>query len=192
MAMRFGSTAPSALYDASTGVGDIAVGPDRRMVGPLVHSVGGIRRRPPLPPTRWPASVRSAQLAERDWVLFGPGHGLSELILETVRARGSRRAEPSRRVKSPQPLTSPRPGSASRSCRTTSSRTGLHAAVRSLKSPAQFSSSSRLLVRTGRLSLQRSWRCYGRRRGAPATFRDRRRVGSGTAADNVAQGRILR
>jgi DNA-binding MarR family transcriptional regulator len=120
------------------------------------------------PPTRWPrASVRSRSKNWRNATgcCSGPATDCQSSSSKPVRARGSRRAEPSRLVKSPQPLTSPRPDSASRSCRTTSSHmdSTLQFAA---SSHHWYASSSRLLVRTCRLSPQRSWRCCGRRRGA--------------------------
>ena len=120
------------------------------------------------PPTRWPrASVRSRS---KDWrnatgCCSGPVTDCQSSSSKPVRARGSRRAEPSRLVKSPQPLTSPRPDSASRSCRTTSSQ--MDSTPQSAASSHHwYASSSRLLVRTGRPSPQRSWRSCRRRHGA--------------------------
>src|SRR2546423_8690869 len=77
-----------ALDDAvRLGVGDIAVGPrPPEWNGPVVELgweefVVVLPASDPL--ARNKRSVALEQLAERDWVLFGPDHGLSELIIET-------------------------------------------------------------------------------------------------------------
>jgi DNA-binding transcriptional LysR family regulator len=82
-----------ALDDAvRTGVGDIAVGPrPPQWSGPVVEL--GWEEFVAILPTTDPLSTRTRairleELAERDWVLFGPSHGLSELILETCARAG--------------------------------------------------------------------------------------------------------
>src|SRR3954468_14644907 len=82
-----------ALDDAvRLGVGDIAVGPrPPEWNGPVVELgweefVVVLPASDPL--ARNKRSVALEQLAERDWVLFGPDHGLSELIIETCARAG--------------------------------------------------------------------------------------------------------
>jgi DNA-binding transcriptional LysR family regulator len=82
-----------ALDDAvRLGVGDVAVGPrPPEWHGPVVELgweefVAVLPASDPLARNKRP--VRLEQLAERDWVLFGSDHGLSELILETCARAG--------------------------------------------------------------------------------------------------------
>jgi DNA-binding transcriptional LysR family regulator len=82
-----------ALDDAvRTGVGDIAVGPrPPQWSGPVVEL--GWEEFVAVLPTSDPLAKRKRpilleELAERDWVLFGPDHGLSELILEICARAG--------------------------------------------------------------------------------------------------------
>jgi DNA-binding transcriptional LysR family regulator len=82
-----------ALDDAvRIGVGDIAVGPrPSQWSGPVVELgweefVAVLPTSDPLGKRKRPVAVE--ELAERDWVLFGSGHGLSELILETCARAG--------------------------------------------------------------------------------------------------------
>jgi DNA-binding transcriptional LysR family regulator len=82
-----------ALEDAvRTGVGDIAVGPrPTRWHGPVTDL--GWEEFVVVLPTADPLSqawesIRPEDLADRDWVLFGPDHGLSVLILDVCAAAG--------------------------------------------------------------------------------------------------------
>jgi DNA-binding transcriptional LysR family regulator len=82
-----------ALEDAvRLGVGDIAVGPrPPRWGGPIVELgweelVVVLPTSDPLAGSR--RAVSLAALAEHDWVLFGPEHGLSELILTVCAGAG--------------------------------------------------------------------------------------------------------
>ena len=82
-----------ALDDAvRLGIGDLAVGPrPPDWHGPVVELgweefVAVLPASDPL--ARNKRRVALEQLAERDWVLFGPDHGLSELILETCARAG--------------------------------------------------------------------------------------------------------
>jgi DNA-binding transcriptional LysR family regulator len=82
-----------ALDDAvRLGVGDIAVGPrPSQWHGPVVELgweefVVVLPASDPL--ARNKRSVALEDLAERDWVLFGPHHGLSELIVATCARAG--------------------------------------------------------------------------------------------------------
>jgi DNA-binding transcriptional LysR family regulator len=82
-----------ALDDAvRAGAGDIAVGPrPAQWTGPVVHLgweefVVVMPRSDPLAGRR--RAVALEELADRDWVLFGSDHGLTELVLE-VCARAS-------------------------------------------------------------------------------------------------------
>jgi DNA-binding transcriptional LysR family regulator len=82
-----------ALDDAvRIGVGDIAVGPrPSDWSGPVVE-LGWEEFVVVLPASdplgRRERHVSVEELAQRDWVLFGPDHGLSELILETCARAG--------------------------------------------------------------------------------------------------------
>jgi DNA-binding transcriptional LysR family regulator len=82
-----------ALDDAvRLGVGDIAVGPrPSDWHGPVValgweEFVAVLPASDPLARNKRPVAL--GQLAERDWVLFGPDHGLSALILEICAGAG--------------------------------------------------------------------------------------------------------
>jgi DNA-binding transcriptional LysR family regulator len=93
-----------ALDDAvRTGVGDIAVGPrPAQWAGPVVD-LGWEEFVVILPPTDPLAERRRTvaleELADRDWVLFGPDHGLTELVLEVCARAGF---VPRRRVQTGQ------------------------------------------------------------------------------------------
>src|SRR5258708_7026050 len=76
-----------ALEDAvRAGAGDIAVGPrPAQWTGPVVglgweEFVAVIPRSDPLAGRRRPLVLE--ELADRAWILFGPEHGLTELVLE--------------------------------------------------------------------------------------------------------------
>jgi DNA-binding transcriptional LysR family regulator len=82
-----------ALDDAvRAGVGDIAVGPrPKQWGGPIVdlgweEFVAVLPRSDPLAGRRRAVSLQD--LADRDWVLFLPDHGLTELILEVCASAG--------------------------------------------------------------------------------------------------------
>jgi len=82
-----------ALEDAvRLGVGDIAVGPrPSQWQGPLVELgweefVVVMPASDPL--SRRKRAVSLTELADRDWVLFGPDHGLSQLVLEVCARAG--------------------------------------------------------------------------------------------------------
>jgi DNA-binding transcriptional LysR family regulator len=82
-----------ALDDAvRLGVGDVAVGPrPPEWHGPVVELgweefVAVLPASDPLARNKRPVVLE--QLAERDWVLFGSDHGLSQLILETCTRAG--------------------------------------------------------------------------------------------------------
>jgi DNA-binding transcriptional LysR family regulator len=82
-----------ALDDAvRAGVGDIAVGPrPPQWTGPVVglgweEFVAVLPRSDPLAGRR--RAVALQELADRDWVLFGPDHGLTELVLEVCARAG--------------------------------------------------------------------------------------------------------
>jgi DNA-binding transcriptional LysR family regulator len=83
----------NALDDAvRMGVGDIAVGPrPTHWRGPVVdlgweEFVVVLPTTDPLAGTSRPVSLED--LADRDWVLFGPEHGLSTLILDVCAGAG--------------------------------------------------------------------------------------------------------
>jgi DNA-binding transcriptional LysR family regulator len=82
-----------ALDDAvRLGVGDIAVGPrPQQWRGPMVELgweefVVVLPASDPLAQKK--RAVRLEELAERNWVMFGPDHGLSELVLEVCAGAG--------------------------------------------------------------------------------------------------------
>ena len=82
-----------ALEDAvRAGAGDIAVGPrPAQWTGPVVglgweEFVAVLPRSDPLADRR--RAVALEELADRDWVLFGPEHGLNELVLEVCAHAG--------------------------------------------------------------------------------------------------------
>jgi DNA-binding transcriptional LysR family regulator len=83
----------NALAEAvRMGVADIAVGPQpAQWRGPIIELgweqfVVIVPSRDPLAGTTNPVPLSA--LADRDWVLFGPGHGLSDLILEACALAG--------------------------------------------------------------------------------------------------------
>jgi DNA-binding transcriptional LysR family regulator len=82
-----------ALDDAvRAGAGDIAVGPrPAQWAGPVValgweEFVAVLPRSDPLAGRR--RAVVLEELADRSWVLFGPDHGLTELVLEVCARAG--------------------------------------------------------------------------------------------------------
>jgi DNA-binding transcriptional LysR family regulator len=82
-----------ALDDAvRAGAGDVAVGPrPAQWTGPVVHLgweefVAVLPRSDPLAGRR--RTVALEELADRDWILFGPDHGLTELVLEVCARAG--------------------------------------------------------------------------------------------------------
>jgi DNA-binding transcriptional LysR family regulator len=82
-----------ALDDAvRAGIGDIAVGPrPTQWRGPVIglgweEFVAVIPRSDPLAGLRRPLVLE--ELADRAWILFGPEHGLTELVLEVCAAAG--------------------------------------------------------------------------------------------------------
>jgi DNA-binding transcriptional LysR family regulator len=85
------------------GTGDIAVGPrPTRWAGPVVglgweEFVAVLPRSDPLAQGR--RVVVLEELADRDWVLFGPDHGLTEFVLEVCARAGF---VPRRRVQTGQ------------------------------------------------------------------------------------------
>jgi DNA-binding transcriptional LysR family regulator len=121
------------------GVGDIAVGPrPPEWPGPLIELgweefVAIIPASDPL--ARRKRAVPLEALAERDWVLFGAGHGLSEVILETCARAGF---APRRTVETGQVAAAPHLAAAGLGVTLVPQNVvpaGLNAAVRSLKSP---------------------------------------------------------
>jgi DNA-binding transcriptional LysR family regulator len=83
----------SALEDAvRAGAGDIAVGPrPQQWAGPVVglgweEFVAVLPRSDPLVGRR--RTVPLEALADRDWVLFGPDHGLTEVVLQVCADAG--------------------------------------------------------------------------------------------------------
>jgi len=140
---RFASTRNRRALDDAVriGVGDIAVGPrPPQWPGPHRRTrLGGVSSPSSQPPTRWPrASVRSRSKNWRNATgcYSGPGHGLSELILENLYARGgSRREEP---FETGQVAAAAHLAAAGLGVTIVPDNVvpaGLHAAVRSLKSP---------------------------------------------------------
>jgi DNA-binding transcriptional LysR family regulator len=129
-----------ALDDAvHTGVGDIAVGPrPAQWGGPIVdlgweEFVAVLPATDPLSKSKRPVSLKD--LAERDWVLFGPGHGLSELVLETCAHAGF---TPRRTVETGQVAAASHLAAAGLGVTIVPANVvphGLHAAVRSLRPP---------------------------------------------------------
>jgi DNA-binding transcriptional LysR family regulator len=129
-----------ALDDAVRGgVGDIAVGPcPSQWQGPVVE-LGWEEFVVVLPKSDVLAESRRAVplelLADRDWVLFGPEHGLSELILEVCARAGF---TPRRTVQTGQVAAAPHLAAAGLGVTLIPSNVvpaGLEAAVRRLKSP---------------------------------------------------------
>jgi DNA-binding transcriptional LysR family regulator len=129
-----------ALDDAvRIGVGDIAVGPrPPQWPGPVVELgweefVAVLPTSDPLSKTKRPVPLEV--LADRDWVLFGPGHGLSELVLETCTRAGF---TPRRTVETGQVAAAAHLAAAGLGVTIVPNNivpSGLHAAVRRLKSP---------------------------------------------------------
>ena len=129
-----------ALDDAvRIGVGDIAVGPrPPEWRGPVVdlgweEFVVVLPASDPL--ARRGRSVSLDELAERDWVLFGPDHGLSELILGVCARAGftPRRTVQTGQVAAAAPLAAAGLGVTMVPHNVVPD--GLNAAVRRLKSP---------------------------------------------------------
>jgi DNA-binding transcriptional LysR family regulator len=121
------------------GVGDIAVGPrPPQWPGPVVELgweefVAILPVSDPLAKSK--RRVALEELAERDWVLFGSGHGLSELILETCARAGF---APRRTVETGQVAAAAHLAAAGLGVTIVPSNVvpaGLNAAVRSLESP---------------------------------------------------------
>jgi DNA-binding transcriptional LysR family regulator len=121
------------------GVGDIAVGPrPPEWPGPVVELgweefVAILPASDPLAKSKRPVSLE--ELAERDWVLFGSGHGLSELILETCARAGF---APRRTVETGQVAAAAHLAAAGLGVTLVPNNvvpTGLNAAIRSLESP---------------------------------------------------------
>jgi DNA-binding transcriptional LysR family regulator len=133
-------TSSRALDDAvRIGVGDIAVGPrPREWSGPVVELgweefVAIVPASDPLATRKRPVLLE--ELAERDWVLFGPGHGLSELILEICARAGF---TPRSTVETDQVAAAAHLAAAGLGVTLVPNNVvpeGLHAAVRSLKPP---------------------------------------------------------
>jgi DNA-binding transcriptional LysR family regulator len=129
-----------ALDDAvRAGVGDIAVGPrPLQWAGPVVE-LGWEEFVAVLPTTDRLAKskrpVRLEELADRDWVLFGPAHGLSDLILETCTRAGF---TPRRTIETGQVAAAPYLAAAGLGVTIVPDNIiphGLRAAVRKLKAP---------------------------------------------------------
>ena len=121
------------------GVGDIAVGPrPPEWPGPVVdlgweEFVAILPASDPLAKSQ--RAVALEDLAARDWVLFGPGHGLSELILDVCKRAGF---TPRRTIETGQVAAAPHLAAAGLGVTIVPSNvvpTGLHAAVRRLKPP---------------------------------------------------------
>ena len=129
-----------ALDDAvRLGVGDIAVGPrPPEWRGPVVE-LGWeefvVVVPASDPPPRRGRTVSLDELAERDWVLFGPDHGLSELILGVCARAGftPRRTVQTGQVAAAAPLAAAGLGVTMVPDNVVPA--GLNAAVRRLKSP---------------------------------------------------------
>jgi DNA-binding transcriptional LysR family regulator len=129
-----------ALDDAvRLGVGDVAVGPrPPEWHGPVVELgweefVVVLPASDPL--ARNKRSVALEQLAERDWVLFGPDHGLSELILERCARAGF---VPRRTIQTGQVAAAAHLAAAGLGVTMIPDNvvpTGINAAIRSLKPP---------------------------------------------------------
>ena len=129
-----------ALDDAvRIGVGDIAVGPrPPEWHGPVVELgweefVAVLPTFDPL--ARSKRAVPLEELAERDWVLFGPGHGLSELILATCARAGF---APRRTIETGQVAAAPHLAAAGLGVTIVPDNivpNGLDAAIRRLKPP---------------------------------------------------------
>jgi DNA-binding transcriptional LysR family regulator len=129
-----------ALEDAvRAGVGDIAVGPrPAQWTGPVVELgweqfVAVLPRSDPLAGRR--RTVALEELADRDWVLFGPDHGLTTLVLEVCARAGF---TPRRAVRTGQVAAAAHLAAAGLGVTLIPDNVvphGLNAAVRSLKPP---------------------------------------------------------
>jgi DNA-binding transcriptional LysR family regulator len=129
-----------ALDDAvRLGVGDIAVGPrPPGWHGPVLELgweefVAVLPASDPLSRSKRPVALE--ELAERDWVLFGPEHGLSELIIETCARAGF---APRRTVQTGQVAAAAHLAAAGLGVTIIPNNvvpTGLNAAIRHLKPP---------------------------------------------------------
>jgi DNA-binding transcriptional LysR family regulator len=122
-----------------SGVGDIAIGPrppDWR--GPIVELgweefVAILPASDPLAKRNRPVAL--PELADRDWVLFGPEHGLSELILQACMLAGF---APRRTIQTGQVAAATHLAGAGLGVTIVPDNivpSGLHAAVRRLKPP---------------------------------------------------------
>jgi DNA-binding transcriptional LysR family regulator len=128
-----------ALADAvHIGVGDIAVGPrPPQWTGPVV-GLGWEEFVAVLPSSDPLARLRAVELkalAERDWVLFGPTHGLTELTLEACASAGF---VPRRAVQTGQVATATHLAAAGLGVTLVPANVvpaGLNAAIRRLKAP---------------------------------------------------------
>jgi DNA-binding transcriptional LysR family regulator len=121
------------------GVGDIAVGPCPPQWEGRIVELGWEEFVVVLPASdplaRRRGAVALAALADRDWVLFGPGHGLSELTLEVCARAGF---TPHRTVQTGQVAAAPHLAAAGLGVTLVPSTVvpaGLEATVRRLKSP---------------------------------------------------------
>jgi DNA-binding transcriptional LysR family regulator len=121
------------------GTGDIAVGPRPPEWRGLIVALGWeefvavLPASDPLAKSKRPVVLE--ELAERDWVLFGSDHGLSELILQTCARAGF---APRRTIETGQVAAAPHLAAAGLGVTIVPSNimpTGLNAAVRSLKPP---------------------------------------------------------
>jgi DNA-binding transcriptional LysR family regulator len=129
-----------ALDDAvRVGIGDIAVGPrPTHWTGPVIglgweEFVAVLPRSDPLAGRRRPVALE--ELADRAWVLFGPDHGLTELVLEACAGAGF---GPRRTVQTGQVTAAAYLAAAGFGVALLPNNVvpnGLNAAVRSLKSP---------------------------------------------------------
>jgi DNA-binding transcriptional LysR family regulator len=129
-----------ALDDAvRAGAGDIAVGPrPAQWTGPVVglgweEFVAVLPRADPLAQRRRAPELE--ELADRDWVLFGADHGLTELVLEVCARAGY---VPRRTVQTGQVVAAVHLAAAGFGVTLLPSNVvplGLNATIRSLKSP---------------------------------------------------------
>jgi DNA-binding transcriptional LysR family regulator len=129
-----------ALDDAvRAGAGDIAVGPrPAQWTGPIVslgweEFVAVLPRADPLGRRRGAPELE--ELADRDWVLFGADHGLTELVIEACAGAGF---VPRRTVQTGQVVAAAHLAAAGFGVTLLPSNVvplGLNATIRSLKSP---------------------------------------------------------
>ena len=129
-----------ALDDAvRAGTGDVGVGPrPAQWTGPVVdlgweEFVAVIPRSDPLAGRR--RTVALEELADRDWVLFGPDHGLTELVLDVCARAGF---VPRRAVQTGQVAAAAHLAAAGLGVTVLPSNVvphGLNATIRSLRSP---------------------------------------------------------